>query len=74
MTVRIFINERPIDAEPGESLGSVLRRFDAPLAQALEAGRARATDGVGLDAGAQVPITAGAIFRVFVSARSDPTD
>lgn len=68
--VRVFVNERPVDAPRGATVGEAVRRCDAALADLLDAGHAHVTDAMGLPVAADVVIReAGAVFRVIVSAR-----
>ena len=68
-SVRIFINEEPVDAPEGARLRDVIAANDPALAGALDAGTAYVTDGVGRPVPADEPAAQGAIYRVVRSAR-----
>lgn len=70
-TIPIFINERPVAALPGQSLGDVLSVHAPELFAALLDGQGKATDGRGIAVTAGDPVHAGAIYRVFASARRE---
>lgn len=67
--VRVFVNERPVLVPAGVTVGDAVAALDPALAQALAAGRAYATDGVGRPIEATAGVIPGAIVRVVVSAR-----
>lgn len=72
-SVRVFVNERPVDVPRGAAVRDAVRRHDGALADLLEQGSARVTDAMGLAVDAAEPIReAGAVFRVVVSARRGP--
>ncbi|MEP6590380.1 MAG: hypothetical protein ABJC19_04270 [Gemmatimonadota bacterium] len=66
----VFVNGRPYRAPAGSTLGRLLAEHDPDLFVALLGGQALATDGRGIEADPDVPLTAGAIFRVQRSARA----
>ena len=68
-SVRIFINEAPVDTPEGAELRNVIARRDPALAALLDAGAAYVTDGVGRRIPADEPAAAGAIYRIVRSAR-----
>lgn len=70
--VRIFVNERPVEVEPGITLRDLLAREDPALADALDRGTAYVTDGVGRRIEPTIRPGPGAIFRVIRSARRPP--
>jgi hypothetical protein len=72
-TVRVFINGSGVDAPSEGTALDAVRVWDTSAAQELEHGERRLTDSRGLPIGAEVPVFAGAIFRV-LPARSRSTD
>lgn len=69
-TLPVFLNGRPLQAPAGSTLGQLLAEHDPDLFAALLGGGAIASDGRGIAADPDVPLTAGAIFRVMRSARA----
>lgn len=70
--VRVFVNERPVEVAAGAAVRAAVEVLDPALAEALDRGRAYATDGVGRPLDATAPVAAGAIVRVIMSARRAP--
>lgn len=72
-TVRIYLDEQPVDAPAGAAIRDIVAEHQPDLAGALDAGTAYVTDGVGrrIDPGSEAQ--PGAIFRVVRSARR-PSD
>lgn len=70
-TLPIFLNGTPLRVPSGASLGSVLADHDPDLLAALLGEGAQATDARGLPVDPGAPVHAGAIYRVFRSARRD---
>jgi hypothetical protein len=68
-TIPIFINERPVRAPRGATLGQVLAEHDPELLAELLGGTAQATDARGLPVDPDLPVHAGAIRRVRRTAR-----
>ncbi len=66
--VRIFVNSRPVDGEPGESVIGAISRWDSELAEQLNTGKKALSDSRGLSIALDTVVYNGAIFRV-VSAR-----
>jgi len=74
-TIPIFLNGNRLTIPAGESLGAVLARADVDLLALLMADQAQAVDGRGIAVDPDQPLSAGAILRVFRSARHpDTTD
>lgn len=75
-TVQVFVNERPITVQNGETVLTAVRVADPVLADALERGRGYVTDGVGRTIAETEQVDAGGIYRVVGTARSqeDPSD
>ena len=69
-SIPVFLNDRAASVPPGSTLGHLVSQEDPELGVALEAGLAKATDARGLPVDASHPLAAGAIFRVFRSARA----
>lgn len=63
-SVRVFVNERPIDVPPGATVAVAVQSFDAALGQAVLAGAASVTDARGIVVDPAGPVGAGAILRV----------
>ena len=72
-TIPIFINGTVVQSLPGNSLGTVLADHDADLLAALLDGTGQVTDARGLAVDPDAPVHAGAIYRIFRSARRDET-
>ena len=74
--MRIFINERPVDAAQGADALSAIRGFDAELAKKIESGAGYITDGRAIRLIGTEPLSAGDILRVVVNSRrgGDPVD
>jgi adenosine deaminase len=76
-SVRVFVNERPVDVPRGATVRDAVAALDRSLADLLSADGggtgAYVTDGVGrpVDAGDPIP-EAGAVLRVVVTARRGP--
>lgn len=68
-TIRVFINERPVEVSPGSTVLRAVRLFDAGLAERVERDEAYVTDGRGIAIPIDVLLSPGAILRVVVSAR-----
>ena len=72
-TLRVFVNEQPVEVARGAAVRDAVARHDRGLAELLTGDAAYVTDGVGrrLDPGDPVG-EAGAVFRVVVTARRGP--
>lgn len=66
----VFINGRPLQAPAGSTLGQLLAEHEPDLFAALLGGSALASDARGIAVDPDVPLTAGAIFRVMRSSRA----
>ncbi|HEX5385850.1 MAG TPA: hypothetical protein VFW66_04035 [Gemmatimonadales bacterium] len=73
-SMRVYVNERPLEMPPGADVRAAVRTADAALADAVEAGRARVSDGRGIDVALDAPLAAGSILRVVLSARRADAD
>lgn len=62
--LRIFVNERPMTVRVGTTTREAAVAHDPTLAQALGAGAANVTDGVGRPVDADSLVEEGAIVRV----------
>jgi hypothetical protein len=71
-TIPVFLNGTSLRAPAGATLGQLLAEHDAPLLAAMLDGSGRATDGRGIAVDPDALLHAGAIYRVFRSARRDP--
>ena len=69
-TVRVFVNERGVDAPAGATVAEVVGAFDPAFAEQLASGRASVTDGRGIALSLDSAVHGGAILRVVVSARA----
>ena len=67
--VRIFVDEHPVEALAGSTVGAAVSANEPDLAAALRDGRAYVTDGVGRPMAPDTPVFPGAIVRVVRSAR-----
>ncbi len=67
--VKIFVNERGVEIPPGTLVSEAVRTFDAALGEALRAGAAYVTDGVGRRIDVASVVNEGAILRVVKTAR-----
>ncbi|HET7600208.1 MAG TPA: hypothetical protein VFK09_07930 [Gemmatimonadales bacterium] len=72
--VRVYVNERPVEVEPGATVRAAVAAADAALAAALDQGRAYATDGRGIRIGPERTLSTGAIVRVVLAARRPDAD
>jgi hypothetical protein len=68
-SIRVFVNERPVEVGPGSTVLRAVRLFDADLAERVERKEAHVTDGRGIAMPVDVLLSPGAILRVVVSAR-----
>ena len=67
--MRIFINDRPFDADDGADVQSVVLAGNPELAGRLADGSAYVTDGRGIRIPPDSLLSAGAILRVVLSSR-----
>jgi hypothetical protein len=72
--MRIFLNAQPLDVVPGATVRDAIAVHDPAMAEQVAAGRARVTDARGIDLPADMPLAAGSILRVIVSARRPAED
>lgn len=63
-TIRVYVNERPVDVPGGATALAAVTAFDAGLGGALGAGSARVTDARGIELDPAAPLHAGSILRV----------
>ena len=68
--VRVFVNERGVDAPAGATVSEVVVAFDPAFAAQLANGRATVTDGRGIALPLDSAVHGGAILRVVISARA----
>jgi adenosine deaminase len=69
-TLRVFVNERPVDVARGAAVRDAVGRLDPALFELLEGGAAYVTDAVGRPVDGGDPVReSGAVFRVVVTAR-----
>jgi hypothetical protein len=69
-SIPVFLNGRPARVPSGFTLSQLVAQEDPELGVSLQAGLAAATDARGLPVDPDQVLSAGAIFRVFRSARS----
>ena len=69
MTIRLFVNEKPVDVTEPATVADAVSAFDAALGAALLAGSARATDARGIDIAPTDAVGPGSIIRVLTSSR-----
>jgi hypothetical protein len=72
--MRIFINDRPIDADEGATVLSAVASADPELADQVREGAAYVTDARGIRMESDASLSAGSILRVVVSARRQEPD
>ncbi len=68
-TIKVFVNERATHVPSDATVRDAVATVEPDLLDALERGRAYVTDGVGRKIADSESVTAGAIYRVVVSAR-----
>jgi hypothetical protein len=73
-TIRVFVDERPVEVEAGSTVRDALLAHDESLAEALEDTGTYVTDGVGRKVDAGSELVAGSILRVVRSARRPAGD
>ena len=72
-TLRVFVNEHPVEVARGAAVRDAVARHDRALADLLAGEAAYVTDGVGRRVDPADPVgEAGAVFRVIVTARRGP--
>src|SRR6185436_6592619 len=72
-SLRVFVNERPVDVPRGATVRDAVGSFDRALAELLATESAYVTDARGLPVEATDAIAeAGAVFRVVVRAQRGP--
>jgi hypothetical protein len=74
-SIRVFVNEKPVDVTAPATVADAVTAFDAALGAALLTGAARATDARGIDVAATEPVGPGSILRVIArphGGRSNP--
>jgi hypothetical protein len=74
--MRIYINERAVDAPDDANALSAVRGFDAELARRVESGAGYITDGRAIRLTGNESLSPGDILRVVLSSRrsGDPVD
>jgi hypothetical protein len=73
-SVRVFVNERPLEVPLGATARDAVRAADEDLERRLDDGSAYLTDGRGIRLLPEIPLTAGSILRVVVTARHQSED
>jgi hypothetical protein len=68
-TIRVFVNGRVVDLPAGTDVEEAVHIFDPALGRQLASGAAYVTDGRGIEMSPKLPLSAGAILRVIVTAR-----
>jgi hypothetical protein len=68
--IRVFVNERALEVAKGATVLDAVRALDQALARRVTQHTASLTDARGIALQATSPLTAGAIIRVILSARS----
>jgi hypothetical protein len=68
-TIKVFVNEQATHVPSSATVREAVARADPDLVGSLGRGRAYVTDGVGRKIVDSELVTAGAIYRVVVSAR-----
>jgi hypothetical protein len=67
--LRVFINNAPIDVEPGTDVRAALRSHDPALEERVAAGTAFVTDARGIEIDPEQRLAAGSILRVVIRSR-----
>ena len=73
-TIRVYLNQRGVNLPAGTSVTEAIRLVEPQLSEALASGKAKVTDGRGLDLSPDQVLTGGAILRIIVSSRRGPGD
>ena len=68
--IRVFVNERALEVADGATALDAVRALDQALALRVTQRSAYLTDARGIELGGESKLTAGAIVRVVLSARS----
>jgi hypothetical protein len=68
-TIRVYLNQRAVDLPAGTLVVDAIRLAEPQLSQSLESGKAKVTDGRGLELPLDQTLTSGAILRIIVSSR-----
>ena len=68
-TIRVYLNQREVDRPAGTQVAEAIRLVEPDLSQSLESGKAKVTDGRGLELPPDQTLTNGAILRIIVSSR-----
>ena len=71
MSIRLFVNERPVDVAEPATVADAVTAFDAALGAAFVAGTTRATDARGIDIAPLDAVGPGSIIRVLGPSRPD---
>lgn len=73
--MRIYVNEKPVEADEGADALSAVRGFDAEMAKRIEAGAGYITDGRAIRLTGSEKLSAGDILRVVMTRRGgEPVD
>lgn len=67
--IRVFVDERPVEVQPGCTVRDAVAAHDAALGEALDDAGTYVTDGVGRKVDPDTELVAGSILRVVRSAR-----
>lgn len=73
-TLRVFVNERPVEVPRGATVADAVRAHDAAAADAVAAGERVVTDSRGLPVDALGETHAGAIYRLISARRPASAD
>ncbi len=73
-SIRVYVNERPVDVAAGAHAEAAVRALDPDLADAVLTGAARLTDGRGIDVMPEARLAPGSILRAVRRARRAPAD
>jgi len=69
-SIRVYVNERPVDLAPGAPAVAAVRALDPALADAVAVGAAQLTDGRGIAVAPDAPLAPGSILRAARRARA----
>ena len=68
-TIRVYLNQRAVDLPAGTQVAEAIRLVEPELSQSLESGKAKVTDGRGLELPLYNPHPTGAFRRIIISSR-----
>jgi hypothetical protein len=73
-TVRVYINARPVEVDPGATALEAVEAWDETQAAAVRNGERMITDSRGIVTANDTPVHNGAIFRIVRARQPDADD